>query len=179
MWWLCKCDCGKVVEVRANRLVANATKSCGCLIKDTMPGLKHGKEGTKIYLVWHSMKNRCLNEKTSNWSRYGGRGISICKQWLEFEQFYADMGDPPNNFLSLDRIDNDGDYTPDNCRWATREEQQNNRKNTIFIPHQGMTLSLAQWGKKLGIAYPTLYSRLSRGATGDALFKTIRSGRSV
>jgi hypothetical protein len=105
------------------------------------------------------MRQRCLNPNNKSWYRYGGRGISICGAWDKFENFYEDMGDPPIG-TQLDRMDNDGNYEPHNCKWSTPEEQSKNRSTTIFITFQGTTLCLSDWAKRIGINKLTLYSRI-------------------
>lgn len=126
----CKCDCGNYTEVPIYRLRTGHTRSCGCLVKTN--GLKHGhspngKKSTS-YISWYSMKQRCLNPNNRYYKYYGGRGITICERWMKFENFLEDMGERPKE-LSLDRIDNDGNYEPSNCKWSTRKEQQNNRRS--------------------------------------------------
>ena len=130
----CKCDCGNETVVYLHHLKSGGTKSCGCLKKE-MIGLtnyKHGHAGnsktTKIYHAWEGMKARCYNKNYPKYDRWGGRGIKVCDRWLEsFENFLADMGEPPGKEYSVDRKDNNGNYEPNNCRWATDDEQQQNR----------------------------------------------------
>lgn len=128
-YWLCRCDCGETALVTAGRMRSGNTTSCGCH-KRSVLGLsttKHGKTGTRVHRIWKGMRNRCNNEATPRYKDYGGRGIRVCARWDSFENFYADMGDPPEG-LTLDREDNDGDYEPSNCRWATQAEQQANKR---------------------------------------------------
>ena len=122
--YLFKCECGNDKVATAINVRANRVKSCGCLSK------KHGKFGTNIYSVWAGMKSRCYYEKNENYPNYGGRGIKVCDRWKNsFENFYKDMGDKPSAKHQLDRIDNDGDYDPSNCRWVTPSENCLNRRN--------------------------------------------------
>ena len=130
--WLFECECGNKKVIRVSAVKNGNTKSCGCLSKRMISerNYKHGMHGTRTYISWVAMKTRCLNKSRSNYHYYGGRGITICPQWLGnegFINFYADMGDRPEG-KTLDRFpDNDGNYTPKNCRWATPREQRLNQ----------------------------------------------------
>ena len=122
---------------------------------------KHGKVGTKEYNAWAKMLDRCRRKNHPYYSKYGGRGIKVCDRWLDFTNFYNDMGIAPEN-MSLDRINNDGDYSPENCRWATSEEQSINRSVTRWIEFNGEKLHLAGWAKKLNISVHTLSYRIKK-----------------
>lgn len=128
-YWLCKCDCSTEAIVYQGRLRDGTSKSCGCLAKERRIAgcTKHGRVGTREYYSWNNMRNRCNNPKFAQYKDYGGRGINVCKQWDSFNVFYKDMGTRPEG-TSIDRIDNDGNYEPQNCKWSTPKEQMSNRR---------------------------------------------------
>ena len=141
-WWLCRCECGKQVEVRTDQLVRDVARSCGCLHQDQRRAMMKGNERnlqhgharapqhTAEYNTWQAMRQRCLNPNYHHYADYGGRNITFCKRWNTFDNFFADMGPKPSPQHSLDRIDNNGNYNKRNCRWATPAEQAMNRRNT-------------------------------------------------
>lgn len=172
--WLCRCACGGESVVCGNSLRRGLTKSCGC--QQGRRPITHGRSGEPIYNVWQSMLDRCRNPKASAYRRYGGRGIKVCHRWNYFENFLADMGERPNG-LTIERIKNDGNYGPFNCRWATRKEQANNtRRNRIIQTSRG-PLSLAQVAEIAGITYIGVQKRLQNGEDGDYLLRPKRQGR--
>lgn len=174
-YWWCRCSCGKEKRVRIDQLMSGKTRSCGCLMREVNRELLLGNERTlrhaharankrtKSHRTWESMRQRCLNPNATGYEYYGGRGITICDRWLEsFENFLADMGVRPDN-KTLDRIDPDGNYCPENCRWANKREQANNRRNNNTLTYDGRTQTVAEWADEIGISRATLSSRVRRG----------------
>lgn len=164
--WECKCDCGNEAIVRANRLMHGRTQSCGCLRAESNYKKKttHGQSGTNLYAVWNSMKGRCYNRNNINYKRYGGRGITVCDEWrYSFESFLAwSVSTGYVDGLTLDRIDNNGIYSPDNCRWVTTAVQNNNRNVSINITYNGKTQNLSEWCKELHLPYLRVWQRITK-----------------
>lgn len=140
----CVCDCGKTHFANTSKLRDGRTKSCGC--KRT----KHGLYGTPEYRIWGSMIQRCANHKNCNYKNYGAKGIKVCDSWLNFSNFIKDMGERPTKKHSIDRINNDGDYTPENCEWRTTKQQRNNTSRNVFYTYKGETLTSRQWSERIG-----------------------------
>lgn len=138
---------------------------------------KHGKHGSNIYKRWHSMICRCKYPGHKGWSHYGGKGISVCERWRVFENFYADMGEPPFPKAQLDRIDGDGNYDPSNVRWVTTKQQQRNRSDTHFLEHRGMRLCITDWSAQTGILAVTIKQRLRMGWAVPKVLETAVSSR--
>jgi hypothetical protein len=160
--WLCKCDCGTIKEVMSRSLVKGMSRSCGCL-RDEISSRKNSKHGLAKggkfpeYNAWYDMISRCEKPTMPYYHRYGARGITVCERWRNsFRDFIADMGKRPSSKHSIDRIDNDGNYEPSNCRWATREEQNNNRSCCVYLEYDGRKLTLSQWSKVTGINQQTI-----------------------
>lgn len=159
--WVCLCDCGNSTEVHGGHLRHGHTTSCGCYKREV--GRTHGMSGTPEYITWENIVQRTTNPNHPQFKYWGGRGITMCDRWLNsFENFYDDMGDKPNN-LTIDRIDNNKGYYPENCRWATMKEQNLNTRRTTKITYNNITMSKSEWANYLGIKYITVCSRFSRG----------------
>jgi len=155
--WQCQCDCGNNTIVRGDSLMSGKTQSCGCQRLEAITS--HGMKHSSTYRSWSDMKSRCNDPNTLDYKRYGGRGIKVCDRWNAFQLFYADMGEKPKG-LSLERIDNNKGYSPDNCKWATRKEQSRNQRPNRMITYFGETKCLAEWAESLGINGTTLHCRL-------------------
>lgn len=168
--WRCTCDCGGTNDVPSERLRNGWTKSCGCRAVEHgryLASLRvtHGKSHkVSEYNIWAGMKARCRNRRSASWKRYGGRGISVDPAWADdFEAFLRDMGPRPSAAHSLDRIDVNGNYTPNNCRWATQTEQQNNKSSNRMVEAFGENLTTAEWEDRTGIRGMTIRNRLDAG----------------
>jgi hypothetical protein len=172
--WLCRCDCGQLRFVASNSLKTGNTKSCGCFQKDQAAAFcrirtKHGQTHTKEYKIWGSMKSRCYNSKSDSFDHYGKRGIQVCEKWLNsFDEFFRDMGKCPKGF-QIDRIDNDKDYFPENCRWVDAKTNMRNRSITIRLTVNGITRTLYEWSEIVGIDYGLLWQRLRHGWTHEKI----------
>lgn len=159
--FLCKCDCGNTKMINGYSLRKGITKSCGCIRKDC-GARTHGKTGTKLYNTWICMRNRCNYDRDKEYKDYGGRGIKVCKEWDEsFDNFCAwAMENGYKEGLSIDRIDVNGNYEPSNCKWATRYEQDRNKRNNVMLTYNGETRCLTDWAEYLGINKRTLENRV-------------------
>lgn len=170
--WECQCECGTSRVVEDSSLKSGSSKSCGCLqieavAKAGRSSVTHGMSKTAPeYYVWCSMKQRCFNPKVKNWVSYGGRGITVCARWVDsFEAFLEDMGPRPTPDHSIDRIDNDKGYHPDNCIWAPRSQQARNRRSNIIVRYQGQDMVLLDAVRLSGVKYTTAKARLKKGWT--------------
>ena len=162
--WTCRCDCGVIRAVGGPELRGGRSLSCGCLLREKMTSHGHARKRnrTPTYQCWFSMIQRCTNKNTKQFSDYGGRGISVCDEWLSFPAFLADMGERPTG-LTLDRIDNNGGYNKHNCRWATRIQQQRNTRKNRFITINGTTRMVMDVAKERGLNPGSVRVRLHRG----------------
>lgn len=166
--WICECTCGNKTTVTSTSLVAGDTASCGCLALDTRT--KHNMSQYPEYRVWLAAKSRCFNIRDRFYSRYGGRGITMDKDWAaSFEIFIRDIGRRPSSQHSLDRIDNDRGYMSDNCRWATRIEQSHNTSANRNLTHNNITLPLEEWARRIGITGNALRWRIGAWGQDKAL----------
>lgn len=165
--WKCKCDCGNTIVARANSLMTGNTTTCGCGRIRAIT--KHNKTGTRLFNIWRNIKERCENANYYNYRKYGGRGIKVCDEWHDYKAFEewalangydetAKRGD-----CTIDRIDVNGNYEPSNCRWASAKEQNNNKRNTVFVDYNGERKSISEWASELNKSKNTLWWRHSKG----------------
>ncbi len=167
--WSCQCDCGNVIDVSTSKLAVGHTRSCGCLQVDVSSAVNliHGQSSypnggrcTKEYNTWGLMIRRCSKQTGDDFSRYAGRGIYVCERWKDFNLFFQDMGKAPSQKHSIDRIDNDGPYSPENCRWATAKEQARNKVTSVFLECNGERATMAEWEERKGISSKIIFNRL-------------------
>jgi hypothetical protein len=172
-----QCSCGSPARyVRTDTIKNGTSKSCGCLQKESTT--KHGRWKHPLFKVWKSMVSRCTNETDRKYRRYGGRGITICERWQDLECFIEDMEPTYKQGMTIDRINNDGPYSKENCRWATKSQQNRNYSRNVILEHNGKRMCAADWAIELNISPFLLYDRLSRGwSAHDALTKPIQSKR--
>jgi len=173
--WLCQCDCGNTKAVSTASLRHDNVRSCGCLRKESSirTAAKRrkpdGKSKTTFYKRWISMIQRCGNPKNPYWKNYGGRGIYVCERWRNsFDAFLADMGNPPTPEHTIERIDNDAGYSPENCRWALRSEQLRNQRRSINVTIDGRTMNAREWSAETGINYQRITRAFRMGGLEKA-----------
>lgn len=174
-----RCKCGNIKEIAIYDVISGHTKSCGCIQRNyaKMRSYTHGDTYTRLYGIWSDMKSRCHNSNQTDYARYGGRGISVCRDWNCYENFrdWAINNGYSDN-LTIDRIDVNKGYSPDNCRWATAKQQSRNKRNNIRITYKGETKVLVEWCEQLNLPYGTIEMRIHRGWNGvDALTKPIKN----
>lgn len=177
VYWLCQCECGVLKEVLAFNVRSGHTQSCGCLHKESVTTHGNAPRGNHSpeYGIWSGMLTRAAEGKppSKDHDRYRGRGITVCDRWQDsFEAFLMDMGPRPSRNHSLDRIDNDGNYCPENCRWATRKEQSRNTRTNKMLVYRGETRCLAEWVEITGVPRVTIRTRLRLGWTVEQAFET-------
>lgn len=168
--WKCLCDCGKEHVAVGTELRRGKVKSCGCVSREKSKErmTTHGKSTSKAYSSWRSMMKRCYQESHTGFKDYGGKGITVCDSWHIFENFYSDMGDPKEG-MTIDRINNNGNYSPDNCKWSTKTEQNENRKVTKWLEMNGIKQTQAKWAAQLGMYPSSLARRLTTMSVEEAL----------
>ena len=169
--WHCICDCGNEKDVIAKSLKSEATKSCGCYRKELFE--THQESGTRLYSIWEKIIQRATNTNLDRAKDYSLRGIDVCPEWQIYENFskWAKENGYKDS-LSIDRIDNNRGYYPDNCRWATPVQQANNRRTNVMITYKDKTLSLADWARETGYSYDTIRSRYRRGWSPERIIET-------
>lgn len=163
LYWECVCDCGNTTLVRPSNLTRGQVKSCGCIHHRGNP--THNQCYTRVYRIYAKILRRCFAKDDYAYSRYGGRGITMCEEWKnsfdEFSKWAYENG--YNDTLTIDRIDNNGDYSPSNCRWVDVYTQANNKRNNNYITFEGRTQTLAQWCREVGVPYKRTFYRISNG----------------
>lgn len=176
--WRCLCECGKEIVTETGALRSGHTKSCGCLHKDIVSAMNvtHGKLGSPEYRAWRAMISRCTIKSNGSYSNYGGRGILVCARWKYFENFLVDMGTRPEG-TTLDRIDTNGNYESANCRWATKEQQDTNKRTSVYVTFEGKTLTYSQWAKELNTDQSVLRQRWIKFGTFKPIQRTKESYR--
>ena len=174
--WLCRCTCGKEVITTANNLASGKTRSCGCFLaesrsKNGTNSHKHGCQPKRLYKIWDGIRQRCLSPTCVLYKHYGGRGIQLCDAWKADFRPFRDwaLANGYDEGLTIDRIDNNGNYEPSNCRWVSMSVQENNRNNNRLISYKNQTHTLAEWARILGMNYATLYSRLEKMSFEEAV----------
>jgi hypothetical protein len=164
--WLCLCDCGGEKTILASSLKRGNTCSCGCLHKEAWHSViaKHEKCDSRLYRIWKGIKVRCNNKNSRAYKNYGLRGVAICNQWKEdFQAFYDwSMANGYSDELSIDRIDTNGDYSPENCRWVTGRVQANNKRSSHYLTYNGKTMTMAEWARESGVPYRRLKDRICK-----------------
>lgn len=182
--WRCHCECGNEIIRTGNTLLQGNTKSCGCLVADASSenGKKratHGLSNSRLFHVWMDMRVRCRDKNEKSYKNYGGRGIKVCEEWnndfLSFYEWSISSGydeSAPRGSYTLERINTNGDYSPENCKWVTMQEQQNNKRCNRFITYNGKTQTMAQWARELNINYTLLKSRFRSGWSVEKAFTT-------
>ncbi len=170
--WRCLCGCGKEGIISGGNLRNGHSKSCGCL--KSKGGVARAGNSHPLNGIWRGMKSRCNSPNNKSYPRYGGRGIKVCERWGDILNFIKDMHPRTSLKHSIDRIDNDGDYTPENCRWATWEEQNRNSRSNVNITFGGKTMCRAEWSREVGISYKCLVYRLSRWPLKKAMTQKVR-----
>ncbi len=164
--WLCQCDCGNVKVVDSACLRNGGSKSCGCLVKQLTRERfqKHPQKNERLYRIWKGIRTRCNNPRSKNYEDYGGRGIRVCQLWDDYGAFESwALQNNYEDHLTIDRRDNNGDYSPENCRWVDRRTQGNNTRRNVYVEHDGISKTIAQWARQYDIPYETFRYRIESG----------------
>lgn len=172
--WHCQCECGNVRDIYVQHLIHGQSKSCGCLAKDTCGDnfRTHGKTHARLYNTWGCMRGRCNCKANPAYKNYGGRGITVCEEWDDYEKFEEwAMTNGYEEGLTIDRINNDKGYSPDNCRWATYKEQANNTRNTRRFTVDGETKTASEWSEMYGVPNYEIFFRINHGWTEEEAIK--------
>jgi len=173
-YWNCRCDCGTLRTHQRSALISGSTYSCGCFRGEllTVRNTTHGRRHSPEYGSWRAMKERCQNPRSSKFYLYGGRGIAICDRWQRFDNFFADMGPKPTPDHTLERIDTNGNYEPDNCRWIPGAEQAANRRNNHRVTIGEDTRTIAEWRRHFHISKSTYDARIHLGWSIESALTT-------
>lgn len=180
--YLCQCSCGHEVKVSRTNLRKETTKSCGCMNREMARDrhLKHGKSGTRVYIVWTNMIQRCTNPNHNEYKNYGARGITVCDSWRKFQNFYKDMGEPPTEDHTIERNDVNGSYEKTNCKWIPSAAQSMNTRRSVKMTFLGRTQTVTEWAREYGLNPSTLRVRLRRGMTfAEALTTPVKQASSA
>lgn len=174
-YWLCRCECGRTLMCSSGNLLSKCCTSCGCLrremlsVRATTHGMRHSSE----YEIWSGMIKRCHNKNSTGFCQYGAKGIEVCERWrTSFENFLTDMGLRPSPGHSVDRVNTNCGYYPENCRWATHIQQANNKRNNVMLISDGVTKTIAEWARHLGVSTQTLHTRHKAGWTDEEIVQT-------
>jgi hypothetical protein len=186
-YWKCQCKCGKETFVRSSHLIAGLVKSCGCVNSEIGKRTiklaqnahkKHDESKSRLHIIWTNMKQRCGNKNNIGYKDYGGRGIKVCEEWendyITFRDWALSNGYADN--LTIDRIDNNGNYEASNCRWANKEIQSNNQRRNVFLTYNNETKTITQWAKEFGISRSTFFRWLNQGKTIEEIADKRKSG---
>jgi len=178
--YLCRCECGNLKIISGTALRSGVTISCGCYNHDVITKFGKSVYKEKLYSVWNGIKNRCRNPNDRAYKNYGGRGITICRQWEKDYQIFREWAfeNGYKNGMWIDRIDNDGPYSPENCRWSTSKEQSKNKRTSVFVMYKGKRMNLADAAEQSGIKWSTLRRRINLGWDESRLFDRVDKKRS-
>jgi len=178
--WLCRCECSRLRPVRSSILRSGGSKGC---MKCRKSGREtHGlyNDPDRPYYIWQSMLNRCENLNHKQYKHYGGRGIFVCERWHDIKLFWEDMGSRPSKSYSIDRIDNNDGYSPDNCRWATQKEQSRNTRRNVYLEVNGVKKIITEWAEEMNVKTGTIWNRLRSGwSEQDAVLKPVATSKGV